>query len=85
MKDKIKWVFTHVHHIEDIWVDLPTEDEIRRMDYNELTLEHIIDLNLTKVQEGMMDDAEILDPKYVQQRVADIPIPPTQWSHKECT
>lgn len=84
MKDKIKRAFTHVHCLEDIWVDLRTKEDIKRMDYNRLTLEQIIDLDLTKIPEGMVDDGKILDPKYIEQRVVEAPLPSPQWSKKEC-
>lgn len=67
--------FTHVHCLEDIWVDLRTEEDIRRMDYNRVTLEQIVDLDLTKIPKGMVDDGKILDPEYIEQRVGKAPLP----------
>lgn len=63
MKEKIKRAFTHVHHLEDVWINLCTEEDIRRMHYNRLTLEQIVDLDLTKIPKGMVDDEQILDPE----------------------
>lgn len=85
MKDKIKRTFAHVHRLEDIWVDLHIEEDIRKMDYNSLTLEQIVDLDLTKILEGMVDDKKILDLEYIEQRVVEAPLPVVQWSQKECT
>lgn len=64
MKDKIKRPFTQVHHVEDVWIDLCTDKDIRRMDYNRLTLEQIVDLDLADIPQGMVDDEEVLDPIY---------------------
>lgn len=85
MKDKIKRAFTHVHRLEDIWVDLRSKEDVRKMDYSKLTLEQIVDLDLTKIPKGMVDDEKTLDPKYTEQRVVEAPLPSVQWSQKECT
>ena len=60
----IKRLFTHVHRIEDIWIDLHTELDIMRMDYCRLTLHHIIDLNMLEIPSNLQieDDGNILDP-----------------------
>ena len=39
MNSKIKRAFTHVHHIEDIWIDMQKELDIMKMDYCRLTLQ----------------------------------------------
>lgn len=44
MKNKLTRSYTHVHKIEDIWIDCRTKD-IRKLDYCHLTKEQIIDLN----------------------------------------
>lgn len=73
MKDKIKRAFTHVHHLEYIWIDLQTKD-IYKMDYCRLTVEQNIDLNLTLIIEGVIDDGQISDPEYEEQWVVDASI-----------
>lgn len=61
MHSKIKRAFTHVHCIEDIWIDLCTE-----MDYCRLTLQQIIDLNMVEIPSNFQikDDGYILDLEY---------------------
>lgn len=75
MKEKIKKTFIHVHRIEDIWADLRTEKEIRKMDYCRLTAEQIVDLNLMNMPQGMIDDGNVLDPEFVNQNVDEAPLP----------
>lgn len=39
MKNKLKISYTHVHRIEDIWIDCRTEKDIMKLDYFHLTKE----------------------------------------------
>lgn len=48
-------------------------------------MEQIVDLNLTKIPEGMVDDEKILDPDYIEQRVSKAPRPSIEWSQKDCS
>ena len=66
MHSMIKRAFTHVHCIEDIWIDLLTQLDIMRMDYCRLTLQQIIDVNMLEIPSNLLieDDVNILDPEY---------------------
>lgn len=37
LHDKMRKQLLHIHHLEDLWIDVHTEVEIRRMDYTRLT------------------------------------------------
>lgn len=54
------------------------------MDYNRHALEQIIDVDLTKIPKGMVDDGKILDLEYTEQRVVKAPLHSPHWSKKEC-
>ena len=60
----MKRTFTHVHFMEDVWIDLRSETNVTRMDYCRLTLQQIIDLDLVPILEGVEDDDMILDLEY---------------------
>ena len=68
MNSKIKRAFTHVHHIEDIWIDMRTELDIMKMDYSRLTLQQVIDLNMLEIpfDYQVEDDGNILDLEYLR-------------------
>lgn len=76
MKDKIKRAFTHMHRIEDVWIDLHIEEDIRRMNFSRLTLEQILNFDLTDILEEIEDDEEIVDSIYEQQKIAETPLSP---------
>ena len=68
MNSQIKRAFTHVHRIEDVWIDMQTELDIMKMDYYRLTLQQISDLNMLEnpFDFQIEDDGNILDPEYHQ-------------------
>lgn len=87
MNPQIKRAFTHVHHIEDVWIDMRTELDIMKMDYCRLTLQQIIDLNMLKIPSDFLikDDGNVLDTEY-HQASFDKRCPfPIQWHQKEGT
>ena len=45
----MKRAYTHVHCIEDIWIDMRTKFDIIKIDYYNLTMQQIIDINMLKI------------------------------------
>ena len=87
INSQIKKAYTHVHRIEDIWIDMRTELDIMKMDYCKLILQQIIDLNMLEIPPNFQveDDGNILDPEFHQagfNRMCPFPI---QWQQKEGT
>lgn len=85
MKNKIKKSCTHVHWVEDVWIDCKIEGGIRRLDYCHLTVEKNKNLDLVNIPEDLEDDGNILGPMYEKNKVVDSPFPFIQWSQKENT
>jgi len=71
--------------VEDVWADLRTQEEIKKLDYYRLTLSQIEDLKLVDIPEGMADDENIVSPRYVRENVSGSPLPVVLWSKKELT
>lgn len=84
MMGKFKKTYTHVHRVEDIWVYLHIDEDITRLYHNRLILQEIMDLDLADILDDMEDDEDILEPIYISQNIVDTPLPPIQWSQKEC-
>lgn len=82
LNDKMRQ-FVHVYRLEDIWIDLRTEADIQRMDYQRLSIKQIIDFNLADIPPGVEDDDNILDRDYTRNHVEDLPILSPSWSGKE--
>ena len=81
----MKRAYTHVHHIENIWIDMRTELDIMKMDYCKLTLQQIIDLKMLQIPSDFQveDDGDILDPEF-HQAGFDKNCPfPIQWQQKK--
>lgn len=85
MKNKIKKNYTHIHQIEDRWVDCRTEEDVQRLDYYHLTVEKIENLDLVEVLEDLEEDGDILDLAYERKIIVGLPLPLIQWSQKENT
>lgn len=83
MKDKLKRSYTHVHMIEDIWTECRNDEDVRKSDFSRLTFEQIKNFELANILEDMQEEDDIVDPAYVGKKIADIPLPPIQWSQKE--
>ncbi|XP_059066170.1 uncharacterized protein LOC131857525 [Cryptomeria japonica] len=68
---------------EDVWADFEDAEDIRRMDFNHLTLEQIENLDLAKIPMTMEDTDDIVDLVYYEKKIVDSPLPLVQWSKKE--
>lgn len=83
MKNKIKKSYTHVHQIEDVWIDCRTEEDIKKLDYCHLIVEQIENLDLANIPKDLEDDGDILDPMYEKNKVVRSHLPLIQCSQKE--
>lgn len=83
MKNKLKKSYTHVHQVEDVWIDCRIEEHIKRLDYCHLSVEKIENLNLVGILEDLKDDVDILDTTYEKNKVGGSPLPLIQWFQKE--
>ena len=81
MNSQIKRAYTHVHRIEDIWIDMRTELDIMKTDYCRLTFQQIIGLNMLEIPPDFQveDDGNILDPKFHQVDFDKMCPFPIQW------
>ena len=85
LHDKMRKQFLHIHHLEDLWIDVRTEVDIWCMDYIRLTVNQIVDFNFASIPPSFEDDDQIINPEYFQHDVEKIPILPPTWSCKENT
>lgn len=75
--------FVHVYRLEDIWIDLRIEADIRKMDYCLLSIKQIIDFNLADIPPGVKNDGNILDCDYTRNHVEDSLVLSRSWLGKE--
>ena len=77
----MKRAYTHVHCIEDIWIDMRTKFDIIKIDYYNLTMQQIIDINMLKIPSDFQveDDGNILDPEFHQVSSDNKCLFPIQW------
>lgn len=85
MRNKLKKAYVHVHRIEDIWTDQRTEQDIKKLDYCQLTLDQIQEFNLVDILDDLEEDGNVIDLTYVENKVSSTPLPLIQWSNKEST
>ena len=85
MHSRIKRAFTHVDHMEDVWIDLRTEVDIMEMVYCRLRLRQIINLNMVEIPPNLQVEVDgvILDPNYHKVGFDQHCPFPFQWPEKE--
>lgn len=69
IKNKIIKNYTHIHEIEDVWVDCRTEEDVRKMDQCRLIVEQIENFDLADVPEDLEEDGDIIDPAYEKKKL----------------